>query len=67
MRRRPQSPALADYPDEVLNLLGQTARAVDRARNRFSEAHFAGAAGRWLATYCRDLVNFQARLLLHFV
>jgi hypothetical protein len=58
---------IVDYPDEVLNLLGQTAHAVDRARNRFSEAHFAGEAGRWLATYCRDLVNSQVRLLLHFM
>ena len=58
---------LADYPDEVLNLVGQTAHAVDRARNRFSEAHFAGEAGRWLATYMRDLVNSQVRLLLHFM
>lgn len=37
---------IADYPDEVLNLVGQTAHVVDRARNRFSEAHFAGEAGR---------------------
>jgi len=58
---------IADYPDEVLNLVGQTAHAVDRARNRFSEAHFAGEAGRWLATYMRDLVNSQVRLLLHFM
>jgi len=56
-----------DYPDEVLNLIGHTAHAVDRARNRFSEAHFAGEAGRWLATYTRDLVNTQIRLLLHFM
>ncbi len=59
--------AIVDYPDEVLNLIGHTAHAVDRARNRFSEAHFAGGAGRWLATYCRDLVNSQVRLLLHFM
>lgn len=58
---------IAEYPDEVLNLIGQTAHAVDRARNRFSEAHFAGEAGHWLATYCRDLVNSQVRLLLHFM
>jgi hypothetical protein len=58
---------IADYPDEVLNLIGQTAHAVDRARNRFSEAHFAGEAGHWLASYCRDLVNSQIRLLLHFM
>lgn len=58
---------IAEYPDEVLNLIGQTAHAVDRARNRFSEAHFAGEAGHWLATYTRDLVNSQVRLLLHFM
>jgi len=58
---------IADYPDEVLNLVGQTAHAVDRARNRYSDAHFAGEAGCWLATYCRDLVNSQVRLLLHFM
>lgn len=58
---------IVDYPDEVLNLVGQTAHAIDRARNRFSEAHFAGEAGHWLATYCRDLVNSQVRLLLHFM
>lgn len=58
---------LVDYPDEVLNLIGHTAHAIDRARNRFSEAHFAGEAGHWLATYCRDMVNSQVRLLLHFM
>ena len=59
--------AITDYPNEVLNLIGHTAHAVDKARNRFSEAHFAGEAGRWLATYARDLVNSQVRLLLHFM
>jgi hypothetical protein len=39
---------------------------VDRARNRFSEAHFEEEAARWLAVFVRDLVNTQIRLLLHF-
>ena len=51
---------------QVLNLIKHTAHAVDKARNRFSEAHFGGEAGLWLATYMRDLVNTQIRLLLHF-
>lgn len=57
----------SEYPDEVLNLIKHSAHAVDRARNRFSESHFGGEAGRWLATYMRDLVNTQIRLLLHFM
>jgi hypothetical protein len=56
-----------DYPGEVLNLIKHSAHAVDRARNRFSEAHFGGEAGLWLAIYMRDLVNTQIRLLLHFM
>jgi hypothetical protein len=56
-----------EYPDEALALTNQISYAVDRARNRFSEAHFAGEAGRWLAIYARDLVNTQIRLLLHFM
>ena len=59
--------AISEYPDEALNLTSQISHAVDRARNRFSEAHFAGEAGRWLAIYARDLVNTQIRLLLHFM
>ncbi len=58
---------IKDYPDEVLNGLSQAAYAVDKARNRFSESHFANEAGSWLATYVRDLVNTQIRLLLHFM
>lgn len=54
------------YPDEVLNLIGYISHTVDRARNRCSEAPFGSEAGRWLATYMRDLVNSQIRLLLHF-
>jgi hypothetical protein len=59
--------SLADFPDEVLNGVTQAAYAVDRSRNRFSEAHFASEAASWLATYVRDLVNTQIRLLLHFM
>jgi len=58
---------IKDYPDEVLNGVSQAAYAVDKARNRFSESHFANEAGSWLATYVRDLVNTQIRLLLHFM
>jgi len=58
---------IAEYPDEVLNLINHSSHAVDRARNQFSESHFAGEAGRWLAIYVRDLVNSQIRLLLHFM
>ena len=59
--------AIKDYPDEVMNGVTQAAHAVDRSRNRFSEAHFANEAASWLATYVRDLVNTQIRLLLHFM
>jgi hypothetical protein len=58
---------IRDCPDEVLNLLTHISHAVDRARNRFSEAHFGSEAGFWLATYVRDLVNTQIRLLLNFM
>jgi hypothetical protein len=42
------------YPDEVLNLINHTGYAIDKARNRFSESHFADEPGLWLATYVRD-------------
>ena len=58
---------LPDYPDEVMAQMTTTAHVVDRARNRFSEAHFGGEAARWLAVYIRDLTNTQIRLLLHFL
>jgi hypothetical protein len=58
---------ISEYPDEVLNGITQAAHAVDKARNRFSESHFASEAGSWLSTYVRDLVNTQIRLLLHFM
>jgi hypothetical protein len=56
-----------DYPDEVLNGITQAAYAIDKARNRFSDAHFGSEADSWLATYVRDLVNTHIRLLLHFM
>ena len=59
--------SIKDYPEEVLNGITMAAHAVDKSRNRFSESHFAGEAGAWLATYVRDLVNTQIRLLLHFM
>ena len=59
--------SLSEFPDEVLNGVTQAAYAVDRSRNRFSEAHFANESASWLATYIRDLVNTQIRLLLHFM
>lgn len=55
------------YPGEVLNLIKHSVHALDRARNRFSESHLGGEAGRWLATYMRDQVNTQIRLLPHFM
>jgi hypothetical protein len=58
---------IKDYPDEVLNGITNAAYAVDKSRNRFSESHFGSEAGAWLATYVRDLVNSQIRLLLHFM
>jgi hypothetical protein len=56
-----------EYPDEVLNLIKHVAHAVNKARDRFSESHFAGEPRLWLATYMRDLVNTQIKLLLHFM
>ena len=61
---RTQNP---DLPDEVFNLLTGLTHAMDRARNRFSEAHFEGDAPRWMAVYLRDLLNSQIRLLLNFL
>ena len=58
--------AFLDHPDEIHNLIRSVTHAVDRARNRCSEAYFAGEAGRWLAVYVRDQVNTQIRLLLNF-
>lgn len=58
---------IKDYPDEVLNLIRPIANAIDKARNQFIESHFGKEAGLWLATYVRDLLNTQIRLLLHFM
>jgi hypothetical protein len=60
------SETIDSYPDEALNMVMHVSHTVDRARNRFSEAHFEEEAARWLAVYVRDLVNTQIRLLLHF-
>jgi hypothetical protein len=61
------STAVGAYPEETLNLVNSISHAIDRARNRFSEAHFEEEAARWLAVYVRDLLNTQVRLLLHFM
>lgn len=60
------SQIIDSYPDEALSMVMHVSHTVDRARNRFSEAHFDEEAARWLAVYVRDLVNTQIRLLLHF-
>ena len=57
---------IGSYPDEALSMVMHVSHTVDRARNRFSEAHFEEEAARWLAVFVRDLVNTQIRLLLHF-
>ena len=56
-----------EWPDEVLNNVSHAAYAVDKARNKFSDSHFGAEAELALATYIRDLVNTQIRLLLHFM
>lgn len=56
-----------DCPPEVLNNIGHAAHSVNRTRDGFSDSHFGGEAAPWLATYIRDLVNTQIRLLLHFM
>ena len=61
------SATLKDYPEETLGMIGSISHIVDRARNKFSESHFEGEAAKWLATFVRDLVNSQIRLLLHFM
>lgn len=60
------STTIYSYPEEALNMVMHVSHTVDRARNRFSEAHFEEEAARWLAVFVRDLVNTQIRLLLHF-
>lgn len=59
--------AVGAYPEEALNMVNNISHTVDRARNRFSEAHFEEEAAKWLAVYVRDLVNTQVRLLLQFI
>jgi hypothetical protein len=61
------SNAVGAYPDEALNMVNHISHTIDRARNRFSEAHFEEEAAKWLAVYVRDLLNTQVRLLLHFM
>lgn len=56
-----------EYPSEVFNVLGQTAHAINRVRDAFSESHFGKEADMWVAVYIRDLVNTHIRLLLHFM
>lgn len=65
--RRHLRGALDAYPDEALTMINHISHTVDRTRNEFSESHFANETGRWLATYIRDLVNTQIRMLLHFM
>lgn len=60
------SETIAAYPDEALNMVTHVSHTVDKARNRFGDAHFDQEAARWLSVYVRDLVNTQIRLLLHF-
>lgn len=60
------SNTIASYPDGALHMVTHVSHTVDRARNRFSEAHFEEETPRWLAVYVRDLVNTQIRLLLNF-
>jgi hypothetical protein len=57
----------ADYPGEVFNVITQTAHAINRVRDAFSESHFGEEADLWVAVYIRDLVNTHIRLLLHFM
>jgi len=64
--KRYLSETIASYPDEALTMVTHVSHTVDRARNRFSEAHFEQETARWLSVYVRDLVNTQIRLLLHF-
>jgi hypothetical protein len=59
--------SIKNCPDELLNGITQAAYTVDKARNQFSESHFANEAGPWLATYVRDIADTQMRLLLHFM
>jgi hypothetical protein len=55
------------YPGEVFNIITQTAHALNRIRDGFSESHFGEEAALWVAMYARDLVNTHIRLILHFM
>jgi hypothetical protein len=57
----------SEYPGEVFNVITQTAYAINRVRDGFSESHFGDEAAQWVAMYVRDLVNTHIRLLLHFM
>jgi hypothetical protein len=59
--------SLPEFPDELYNLINHSTFAVDRTRNGFSEAHFGADAQRWLASYLRDMVNSNIRLILNFI
>ena len=59
--------SLDEYPDEALTMINHVSHTVDKTRNQFSESHFANETARWMATYMRDLVNSQIRMLLHFM
>jgi len=56
-----------NYPDEALTMINHITHTVDRSRNGFSESHFGEETQSWLASYIRDLVNSQIRMLLHFM
>lgn len=56
-----------EFPNELYNLVNHVTHAIDRTRNGFSEAHFGENSQRWLASYLRDIVNSNIRLLLNFL
>jgi len=56
-----------NYPGEIFNVITQTAHALNKIRDAFSESHFGDEADLWAAMYARDLVNTHIRLLLHFM
>ncbi len=59
--------SIENYPDEALTMINHLTHTVDRSRNGFSESHYGEETQSWLATYIRDLVNSQIRMLLHFM
>jgi hypothetical protein len=61
------SAVLEQWPPEILKNINHAAYAVDKARNKFSDSHFGEEAELALATYIRDIVDTQIRLLLHFM